>query len=173
MRAQEAADPFSTSAPGHSKAGDPGDLQLPPAWPPCRHPWGMELCETHSRGGKKYLEVSLLSGSGSERCWFSIPHFQTPSFFSLGFTILPQFPSCHMLILELPGSETSRGLSPHVLFLHKGSLPRSDIVWDSTGLLESLGGRLTGLRTTTRPEGTVRWSHQAPRPTHGGPIPQP
>lgn len=116
--------------------------------------------------------LSPLSGSGSERCWPSIPYLQTSSFFSPGFTILPQFPSCHMLILELPGSETLCGLSLHVLFLHKGSFPRSDIAWDSTGLLESLGGRLTGLGTTTRPEGTVRWSHQAPRPTHGGPLPQ-
>ncbi|KAF5928901.1 hypothetical protein HPG69_002675 [Diceros bicornis minor] len=41
----------------------------------------------------------------------------------VGSTLLPQFPSYHMLMLDLAGSEAARDLSPHVLPLHEGSFP--------------------------------------------------
>lgn len=67
-----------------------------------------------SRARRKYLEISLSphSASGPERYWSSLPHFQTPCHFFL----LPQFPSCHMLMLEWARFKASCGLSPHMSF---------------------------------------------------------
>lgn len=47
--------------------------------------------------------------------------------FPLGSLLLLQFPSCHLLMSALVGSEASCDLSPHVLLLLGGSFPRSDI----------------------------------------------
>lgn len=43
------------------------------------------------------------------------PPSDSLSLFPLGSPLLPQFPSCHMLMLDLAGSEAARDLSPHVL----------------------------------------------------------
>lgn len=47
--------------------------------------------------------------------------------FPLGSTLLFQFPSCHLLMSDLVGSEASCDLFPHVLLLLGGSFPRSDV----------------------------------------------
>ena len=131
-----------------------------------------------SRARREYLEVSLSpsSGSESERCLSSLPCLHIPYYFFLwvlpSCLSFPPFTCC----LKLASSETSPGPSPHFLFLHKNSFPRSDIAWGPTGLsdLESLGKGLTGLGTSTSPQGTIKWKQQVLRPTfHGGPAPQP
>nr|KAF6283103.1 hypothetical protein mPipKuh1_010193 [Pipistrellus kuhlii] len=86
------------------------------------------------------------------------------SLFPVGSTLLPQFPSCLMLMLEWARFKASCGLSPHVPFLRKAAF-RSDTARDFPGLdLGSLAGGPTGLGTT----GTL-----GPRSSHRGPAPGP
>ncbi|CAI9174862.1 unnamed protein product [Rangifer tarandus platyrhynchus] len=96
-------------------------------------------CSSFQKPGRKSTWKSPShpsSDSGPGRCWSpSTDTHTSPSdhyHFSRWVLHLPEFPSCHMMVLDLAGSGASRDLSPHVLLLHKGSLPRSDIAPDPT-----------------------------------------
>lgn len=106
----------------------------------------------HSSGARrKDLEVSLSphSVSGPERCWSSLPHFQTPCHFFLW--VLPSCLSFPPVSYSYWNGHILRQhvASPHMSSFSAKAAFRSDTARDSTGLdLGSLAGGPTGLGTT-------------------------
>lgn len=124
----------------------------------------------HSRSQEGGLPGSLpltLSGSEPERWWSSPPTSPSCSLSPspLGSTLLFQFPSCYLLMLDLVGSQVAHDLSPQVLLLLGGGFPRSDIAPGPAG---TFGPRMHKGRTDRlwgyhQPSGSIRAATVGPQ----------